>query len=509
MPGKKVVLVIMDGWGEGIPGMHNAISEAHTPVADGLYAASPHTSLLTCGEHVGLPEGQMGNSEVGHLNIGAGRVVLQELAVINKAIAEKRIDENAVLKELFTYCLENGKPLHLAGLVSEGGVHSHSDHLAALCGLAHKAGVPAIHIHAFTDGRDTDPHSGAGFLDDLERKVMPFGARIATIVGRYYAMDRDKRWERIRIAYDLLVHGKGSRAASAHEAMQRSYGDGVTDEFVEPVVLHDKDGAPHLIREGDAVCCFNFRTDRCRQLTTALTQRDMPDHGMRRMSLKYVTMTRYDDAYRNVDVVFENKHIENTLGEVLSSAGIRQLRSSETEKYPHVTFFFNGGRETPFDGEERVLIPSPKVATYDLKPSMSALEVKNEVLKALEKGDCRFICVNFANADMVGHTGVFDAAVEAVETVDRCVGEILEAGKQVGYCFLITADHGNAEMMVNADGSPHTSHTTNPVPCFYVDADRPDAELRSGRLADLAPTILHLLEIPVPDEMTGKTLLKS
>jgi 2,3-bisphosphoglycerate-independent phosphoglycerate mutase len=451
----------------------------------------------------------MGNSEVGHLNIGAGRVVLQELALINRAVETGELADNPVLQDLFGYCVRENKPLHCCGLVSDGGVHSHARHLVSLCGLAHAAGVRRLFIHAFTDGRDTDPKSGLQSLARLQESVESTGAVIASVVGRYYAMDRDRRWERIRRAYDLLVHGKGRLAEDVLAAVKDSYRDGITDEFILPIA-RSVDGRPAaVISDGDAVLCFNFRTDRCRQITRALTQQDFPEHGMRKLKLKYVTLTRYDDTFRDVGVVFDHTHLHGTLGEALARAGKRQLRISETEKYPHVTFFFNGGREEAFPGEDRVLIPSPKVATYDLKPSMSAVEVKDALLAELAKETYDFVCVNFANPDMVGHTGVLEAAVAAVETVDACARDIVETGLRHGYRFLVTADHGNAEAMRNPDGSPNTAHTTNPVPCFYIGADAGDKSLRPGLLADLAPTVLDLMGVPPPAEMTGKSLLKS
>jgi 2,3-bisphosphoglycerate-independent phosphoglycerate mutase len=497
----------MDGWGEAPIGPSNAITSSRTPNIDRLYQVHPHSRLLTSGEEVGLPAGQMGNSEVGHLNIGAGRVVYQELALINKAIREHTIDHNESLQNLLEYCKKNQRPLHLMGLVSDGGVHSHIDHLVALCRIAHEAGVNQILIHAFTDGRDTDPMSGAGYLTDVERQTQGYGAKIATVVGRYYAMDRDKRWERVKLAYDLLVHGKGVVSVDAVEAVKKSYAEGVTDEFIKPIVIQSIKGQSHVIQEGDAVLCFNFRTDRCREITQVLTQKAMPEFKMKPLGLQYLTMTRYDNTFELVGVIFEKDNLSSTLGEVVSMAGKTQLRIAETEKYPHVTFFFSGGREEIFPAEERIMIPSPKVPTYDLKPSMSAHELTEALLPVLQQGKYDFICVNFANVDMVGHTGVFNAAVEAVETVDECVGRLLREGLKSGYDFLITADHGNADMMVNPDGTPNTAHTTNPVPCFYVSDRNLGFKLHNGRLADLAPTVLFLMGIERPIEMTGGVLL--
>jgi 2,3-bisphosphoglycerate-independent phosphoglycerate mutase len=504
----KVVLIVMDGWGEGAASKNNAVAVANTPFVDSLYKQYPHSHLLTSGENVGLPDGQMGNSEVGHLNIGAGRVVYQELALINKAIREKTIDENQALIDTFSYCKKNGKNLHLIGLVSEGGVHSHSNHLVHLCKIAAAAGLENIFIHAFTDGRDTDPKSGLGYIDDLETKIKSGPAKIASVVGRYYAMDRDKRWERIKMAYDLMVHGRGVARETAHQGIADSYAEGVTDEFIKPVCIV-KDGRPvGVIKDGDAVISFNFRTDRCREITQVLSQVDMPDLGMKKLDLYYVTMTNYDKLFKNVKVVYEKDNLVNTLGEVISNAGKKQLRISETEKYPHVTFFFSGGREQVFDGEERIMIASPKVATYDLQPSMSAFELTEALVRELKKGEMDFVCVNYANADMVGHSGVFEAAVEAVETVDKCVSEVVKAGLEKGYSFLITADHGNADFMINPDGSPNTAHTTNPVPCFFISHQNPGIGISNGTLADLAPTVLQLMGMKQPVQMTGESLLK-
>jgi 2,3-bisphosphoglycerate-independent phosphoglycerate mutase len=504
---RKVVLIIMDGWGAAPSSGGNAVASAKTPFIDSLYREYPHAFLLTSGENVGLPEGQMGNSEVGHLNIGAGRVVYQELARINKAIREKTLDLEPVLLNTFDYCKTNNKDLHLFGLVSDGGVHSHIDHLIHLCKMAADNKVNNIFIHAFTDGRDTDPHAGVAYIKKLEQNIINTGAKIASVIGRYYAMDRDKRWERVRIAYDLLVNGKGNAFDSAEEGIMHSYDSGVTDEFILPIVVRKNNLPVATIKPGDAVVCFNFRTDRCREITEVLTQKDMPEHLMNTLPLYYVTMTRYDNKYQNVHVVYDKDNLNNTLGEVVAAHHINQIRIAETEKYPHVTFFFSGGRELVFEGEKRIMIPSPKVATYDLKPSMSAYEVTDALIEELEKGDAGFVCLNYANADMVGHTGVFRAAVEAVETVDFCVSKVVEAGLKNGYSFIITADHGNADMMINPDGSPNTAHTTNPVPCIYLDPGNPHLKLKNGILADLAPTILTIMGIPVPGEMTGKILV--
>ncbi len=499
----------MDGWGEASTSKKNAISQAKVPFIDSLYQKYPHCRLLTSGENVGLPEGQMGNSEVGHLNIGAGRVVYQELALINKAIREKTIDTNPELIKTFEYCKSNSKDLHFIGLVSDGGVHSHINHLVHLCKMANAYGLNRIFIHVFTDGRDTDPKGGAGYINTLEKEIACTGAKIASVIGRYYAMDRDKRWERIKLAYDLLVNGEGSIFNSALEGINSSYANEVTDEFIKPISIHENSQPVAIIKNDDAVISFNFRTDRCREITEVLTQQDMHEFNMHTLKLYYVTMTNYDNSFRNVNVVYEKDNLINTLGEVLSANGKTQLRIAETEKYPHVTFFFSGGREEVFPGESRVMIPSPKVATYDLQPSMSANEVTNALVEKMKNETPDFVCLNFANADMVGHTGVFNAAIEAIETVDNCVKKVVETGLSLGYSFLITADHGNAEMMVNDDGTPNTAHTTNPVPCFLVQNNGENETIHNGKLADLAPTILKLMGIPIPAEMTGEILVST
>lgn len=503
----KVVLIVMDGWGEAASSKSNAIAAANTPFIDSLYKKYPHCHLLTSGENVGLPIGQMGNSEVGHLNLGAGRIVFQELALINKAVREGTIDKNKTLLQTFDYCNQNNKDLHLFGLVSDGGVHSHTSHLVHLCNLAKKHNLSRIFIHGFTDGRDTDPMGGLNYIINLENDIKSSGAKIASVIGRYFAMDRDKRWERVKLAYDLLVHGKGVKFTSAREAIEKSYAEGVTDEFIKPISIIENGNPVALIKDGDAVISFNFRTDRCREITEVLTQENFPQYEMHTLKLHYVTMTNYDKSFKDVNVVYEKDNLKNTLGEIIAIAGKKQLRIAETEKYPHVTFFFSGGREKVFEGEERIMIPSPKVPTYDLQPSMSANEVKEALLKELEKEKFDFVCLNFANPDMVGHTGVFNAVIEAVETVDRCVSEIVATGLSHGYSFLITADHGNADMMVNDDGSPNTAHTTNPVPCFLVTPQGVTYEIRDGKLADIAPTILHLMGIALPVEMTGEVLV--
>jgi len=505
---QKVILIIMDGWGETEASPSNVISLADTPFVDSLYENYPHSQLLTSGTDVGLPEGQMGNSEVGHLNIGAGRVVLQELLRINKSIADGSFDSNETILNTFNYCLTNDKPLHLMGLLSDGGVHSHQDHLIHICKLAHQHNIRQVFIHAFTDGRDTDPNQGIDSVIAVESAISGTNSKIASIIGRYYAMDRDKRWERVKLAYDLIVEAKGKYFDSAGSGINSSYKDGVTDEFIKPIVITENGRPTGRICEGDAVLCFNFRTDRCREITEVLTQSDMESHQMKKLDIYYTTLTKYDPTFQNVNVVFDKPNIQNTLGEVLSKDGKKQLRIAETEKYPHVTFFFSGGREQPFAGEERIMVPSPKVATYDLQPSMSAFEVKDKLLNEIQNNDLDFVCLNFANADMVGHTGSIEAAIVALETVDKCVKEIVEQGLRYGYTFLITSDHGNADKMLNDDGSPNTAHTTNPVPLIVVSSKKPELELQYGRLADIAPTILQMMGLKIPADMDGRVLLR-
>ncbi len=467
---KKVVLIIMDGWGEGPKTNANAVEQANVPFVKSLYTKYPNAQLLTSGEAVGLPEGQMGNSEVGHINIGAGRVVYQELVRINKAVREKTIDTNVFLVNAFSYAKQNNKKVHLMGLISDGGVHSMTAHLKKLCDMAKDNQVNDVFIHAFMDGRDTDPKSGLHYIADLEEHLQHSTGKIASVIGRYYAMDRDKRWERVKLAYDLLVNGEGLHITNAQQAVMHSYTEGVTDEFIKPMIMVGDDNKPvATIQPGDVVICFNYRTDRCREITQALTQQDFPEQGMTKMDLHYVTMTRYDETFKNVNVVFDKEDLSMTMGEVLANAGKKQIRIAETEKYPHVTFFFSGGREAEFAGEKRLMAPSPKVATYDLQPSMSAYELTGLIVPELLKGEVDFVCLNFANPDMVGHTGIFPAVIEAVETVDKCVKQVVEAGLSQNYSFIIIADHGNAEFMVNEDGSPNTAHTTNPVPVFLID----------------------------------------
>jgi 2,3-bisphosphoglycerate-independent phosphoglycerate mutase len=504
----KVALIILDGWGLAPDSNSNAVSRAETPFMDQLMKTCAHSTLKTSGEDVGLPDGQMGNSEVGHLNIGAGRIVYQDLALINKAIREKTIEQVKALNDAMDHALKNNKSLHLLGLVSDGGVHSHIEHLKYLCTMAAERGLKNVFVHAFTDGRDTDPKAGMNYLNNLDQHLYKTTGKIATVTGRYYAMDRDKRWERIKIAYDALIHGKGLKVEDWRNAVEQSYFSNVTDEFIKPVIVTDDKGKPlATIHKDDVVICFNFRTDRLRQLTTVLTQKDFPEHDMHALKLFYVTMTRYDESFVNVHPAYEKQNLDKTLGEVLSLNEVKQIRIAETEKYPHVTFFFSGGREEPFEGERRIMIPSPKVATYDLKPEMSANEVTAAILPELAKREAGFICLNFANADMVGHTGVFSAAIKAIETVDHCLKQVVETGLANGYSFIIIADHGNADMMINPDGTPNTAHTTNPVPCIL--AGDKNYKLKEGRLADIAPTVLQLLNIKQPAEMTGTSLLDS
>jgi 2,3-bisphosphoglycerate-independent phosphoglycerate mutase len=502
---KKVCLVILDGWGNGDLNTGNAVYIAKTPFADYLTQRYPSSTLRTDGENVGLPEGQMGNSEVGHMNIGAGRVVYQDLVKINVAIRNGEFAQNAVLRDAFQYASANNKRVHLMGLVSDGGVHSHSTHLKALCDIASSYANVESYIHAFTDGRDTDPKSGLAFIQEIEKYIVGKPVRFASVSGRYYAMDRDKRWERVKRAYDALVHGKGQTCEQASAAIEQSYAAGITDEFIEPTVLLDETNKPvATIHPDDVVICFNFRTDRCREITEALTQFDLSEQGMKTLPLYYVTMTNYDDSYRNVKVVYDKDNLNQTLGEVLERNGISQIRIAETEKYPHVTFFFSGGREKEFEGERRLMVPSPKVATYDLQPEMSAHGIADSICDAMRNDPAGFICLNFANPDMVGHTGVFDAIVKAVETTDSCLKQVVETGLECGYSFVIIADHGNADFAVNEDGTPNTAHTTNPVPVWIIDEDV--TRVNDGKLADVAPTILKMLGAAQPAEMTGTPL---
>lgn len=504
----KVLLMIMDGWGEGDHSKADAIWNADTPFFKSL-SLSPDwakSSLIPCGEAVGLPEGQMGNSEVGHLNIGAGRVVYQDLVKINRAISDGSIKSNTVLVEAMAHAKKHNTAVHLIGLMGDGGVHSLSSHMMALCDMATDASVKKVFVHALTDGRDTDPRSGYAFVKEVYDHIQQGNARIATLCGRYYTMDRDKRWERIKIGYDLLVNGVGKKHQDVLQAIQESYDEGVTDEFIKPVVITDPQGQPlGLIQENDVVICVNFRTDRLREITTVLTQQNMPDAGMHTIPLHYVTMTPYDESYKHVQIAFDKDDVKMTLGEVISLHGLKQIRIAETEKYPHVTFFFNGGREEAFEGEKRILIPSPKVATYDLKPEMSAFEVRDAILPEITPDGADFICLNFANADMVGHTGFYQAILQALAAVDRCAEAVAQKAIASGYSVIITADHGNADMVLNDDGSPNTAHSMNPVPCFLNDPRR--FKLSNGKLADLAPTILKLMGITIPEEMDGTPLV--
>ena len=501
---KKALLMILDGWGIGNHSKSDVIFSTPTPYWDSLLKDYPHSQLQASGENVGLPNGQMGNSEVGHLNIGAGRVVYQDLVKINKACADGSILENPEIKSAFSYAKSSGKAIHFMGLTSNGGVHSSLDHLFALCDIAKHYGLEKVYIHCFMDGRDTDPRSGKGFIEELEAHCAKSAGVIASIVGRYYAMDRDKRWERVKEAYDLLVSGKGVQATDMVKAMQDSYDADITDEFVKPINNSTVDGT---IKEGDAVIFFNYRNDRAKELTTVLTQHDMPEAGMMTIpGLQYYCMTPYDASFTGVHIIFDKENVGNTLGEYLSKLNKKQLHIAETEKYAHVTFFFNGGREAPFEGEERILVASPKVATYDLKPEMSAYEVKDKLVEAIRSQEYDFIVVNYANGDMVGHTGVYEAIEKAVKAVDECVRDTVEAAKESDYEVIIIADHGNADNAINPDGTPNTAHSLNPVPCVYV-TSRKDAHVENGRLADVAPTILYIMGIPQPKEMTGHSLI--
>lgn len=503
---KKVILIIMDGWGLGQVKSADAIQNANVPFVSSLYSQYPNTTLITCGEQVGLPEGQMGNSEVGHLNLGAGRIVYQELQRINVAARDGSLAQNQTLLNAIEQAKHNGKNLHLLGLVSDGGVHSHTSHLKAICSICHEHGLNNVFVHAFTDGRDTDPKSGLGYIQDVEAHLKKTTGTIATVSGRYYAMDRDKRWERVALAYHCMVNAKGNCALSAEAAIQSSYDAGVTDEFILPTVLTKEDGTPIAkIEEGDIVIAFNFRTDRCREITEVLTQQAFPEHNMHPLNLYYTTMTMYDQKFKGVNVIFENDNLTNTIGEVLEANGKSQIRIAETEKYPHVTFFFSGGREEPFVGESRIMAPSPKVATYDLQPEMSAAELTAKILPEIAAESADFICLNFANADMVGHTGVFSAVVKAVETVDACVAKIVTLAIEHGYTIFLTADHGNADYLINEDGSPNTAHTLNPVPLFIIDKEW-RGKISPGKLADIAPTILTFMGVPIPAQMTGNIL---
>ena len=494
----------MDGWGLGKVNGADAIQHANVPFVTSLYKKYPNTTLVTCGEAVGLPDGQMGNSEVGHLNLGAGRIVYQELQRINVAIRDGEFAKNEQLLASIRFAKENKKPLHLLGLVSNGGVHSNINHVKAIADVCKAEGLTEVYVHAFTDGRDCDPKSGLGFIKDLQDYLHQSVGEIASVTGRYYAMDRDKRWERVKLAYDAMVHGIGEASADIVKSIEASYASGVTDEFIKPIINVSLSNAK--IKDGDVAICFNFRTDRCREITHVLTQEDHPEQNMQALKLNYTTMTEYDKTFKNVHVIFENDNLNNTLGEVLAANGKKQIRIAETEKYPHVTFFFSGGRETEFEGETRIMAQSPKVATYDLQPEMSAYELADKLVPEIEKEYADFICLNFANADMVGHTGVFSAVVKAVETVDKCVEKVVTAALKHGYTIFLTADHGNADYMINEDGTPNTQHSLNLVPLFVIDNEW-HGTVQAGKLGDIAPSVLHVMGLPIPKEMTGNILV--
>ncbi len=506
MKTNKVALVVLDGWGIGAGDATDAVHLARTPFMDGLLRDHPHATLLTDGEHVGLPAGQMGNSEVGHMNIGAGRIVFQDLVRIDRAIRDGSLARERALVSAFEAARRPGVRLHLMGLLSDGGVHAMRHHAEALCRIAVEAGVPKVFVHAFTDGRDADPRSGRGYMQRFLAAMEGLPVHVASVVGRYYAMDRDKRWERVARAYGLLVRGEGEAVHDPLAPFDRSYSAGTTDEFVEPHVIHGEDGAPvATIRPGDVVICFNYRTDRCREITQMLTQGPFPEQGTEPLALHYVTMTEYDPTFTGVDVIFRKDDLAMTLGEAVANAGLHQVRIAETEKYPHVSFFFSGGREAPFAGEQRIMVPSPKVATYDLCPEMSAQGIVDAIVPEVRKAEADLVVLNFANPDMVGHTGVFDAVVKAVETTDACLAQVVRAGMEQGYRFVIIADHGNADKALNPDGSPNTAHSTNPVPIVVVASGV--TRLRDGILADVAPTVLDLMDVKKPAEMTGSSLL--
>lgn len=503
---KKVILMILDGWGHSPDPKVSAIDQAQTPFIDSLYQNYPHAELRTDGLHVGLPEGQMGNSEVGHMNLGAGRIVYQELTRINLAVQHKTLNNEKVLQEAFEYAKSQQKNVHFLGLVSDGGVHSHIDHLKGLIDATQDYGLNNVFIHAFTDGRDVDPKSGIRFISEIENHYKNTTAQLASVIGRYYAMDRDKRWERVKLAYDLLVHGIGTHSQNATDSIQDLYQKDITDEFIAPIVMVNDENKPlATIQNDDVVIFFNFRTDRGRQLTEVLTQMDCPEQNMQKLALHYVTLTNYDETYKDIKVIYNKDNITETLGEVLSKHGKKQIRIAETEKYPHVTFFFSGGREDVFEGETRIMKNSPKVATYDLKPEMSAFELKDALIPELQSESVDFVCLNFANGDMVGHTGSMEAAIKACEAVDTCVKEVIETALEHNYTTLVIADHGNCETMINPDGSPNTAHTTNPVPVILVDVELKN--IQNGVLGDMAPTILKLMGVPQPAAMTQHSLV--
>ncbi|SNR68133.1 phosphoglycerate mutase [Lutibacter agarilyticus] len=503
---KKVILMILDGWGITQEPEVSAIYNASTSYIDSLYNIYPNASLRTDGEHVGLPVGQMGNSEVGHMNLGAGRIVYQNLVRINMAVENKTLGQEKVLINALNYAKENNKNIHLLGLVSNGGIHSHINHLKGLLDVAAENNAENVYLHAFTDGRDCDPKSGAFFINEVEEHMAKTTGKVASITGRYYAMDRDNRWERVKVAYDAVVNATGEKSTNAVKSLEANYANNVTDEFIKPIIMADENGVPKAqIKEDDVVIFFNYRTDRGRELTEVLSQKAFPEFGMEPLKLHYVTMTNYDATFKGINVIYNTDNLEDTLGEVLEKAGKKQIRIAETEKYPHVTFFFSGGRESEFEGESRLLCPSPKVATYDLQPEMSAFDIKNAIIPELEKGDVDFVCLNFANGDMVGHTGVMEAAIKACEAVDTCVKDVITAANDNDYTVLVIADHGNCETMKNPDGSPHTAHTTNPVPFILVDKDL--KEIKDGVLGDIAPTILKLMGVEQPAAMTRHSLI--
>lgn len=502
---KKVILMILDGWGFAPNKEVSAVDQANTPFIDSLYTKYPHAQLLTHGGNVGLPDGQMGNSEVGHMNLGAGRIVYQDFAKINKALYDNTLKDQKELKDAFAYAKANKKPIHLLGLVSDGGVHAHINHAKGLIEAANQAGVAEVYIHGFTDGRDVDPQSGAGFIEDLNDYAANNGAKLASITGRYFAMDRDTRWERVKKAYDAAVHGIGTKTTDPVSVIKASYKDGVTDEFLEPIVVTENDQPVATIKDGDVVLFFNYRTDRGRELTRMLSQEDFHEQNTHKLDLYYVTMTNYDQTFKNIHIIFDKDNLTNTLGEVVSKAGKKQIRIAETEKYPHVTFFFSGGREQPFEGETRLIAKSPNVATYDLQPEMSAYEVRDKIVAELKKEEADFVCLNFANPDMVGHTGILEAAVKACEAVDACAKDVIETGIEHGYSSIVIADHGNCETMANEDGSPNTAHTINPVPIIVVDNDI--TTVKDGILGDVAPTILAMLGVAKPAEMDLQSLV--